>query len=160
MDRFDNNFNSTVTSTARILPATDQIFVLLEKQRANFPTIGNYVKSLQLSPGYLLLPQTVETMMTRLNADAQLVSECISFLETVDFCSLVVYGDYAAFTEQVIDILTANRHIPDSSSCGYLTSFDDFIWSDTEDLEIFLANNPAILSFYIYHMVGLMTYSD
>ncbi len=150
----------TMTPTAIRIPATTDMMVVLEKQQDNFPGLRELVRSLQLTSGFILLPQTLEQLTNRLSMDTDLVASCITYMEVVELTSLMVYGSVSEFTNQITGILTRNRHIQTSEKCLYLTKLDDFVWAEKEGLVQFLDNNPAILALYIFTLVNLYTFKD
>jgi len=156
----ESKFNYHGGIVQNTLKADDiNILILLDQQKENFPAMYNYIKSKNITPSTIFLPQILKQIDSEFSLHQELLFESLSYLDIVNTYSLVVYSDSFFFIENMKKIIVNNRTVINHNNCIAKDAIDDFIFNKKEEALEFIENNKTILSLYIFSVVFLIFYT-
>lgn len=140
---------------------TDSIIALLSTQKDNMPVLRDFIKSKDLKPATIFLPQTLKMLDAELSSGQDvLVHDCINFLDAIKIYSLAVYGDSEIYLDRIEYFIVENRTVENLRHTLSGEALDDFFFSKKEDAMSFLKNNKFIVAMYVYTLINFILYSE
>jgi len=148
-------------NNVKITPVlNDTMLALLETQRENFYSLAEFIKTRDLRPSRIFLPQTLKMIDAEFNAREDLISDCIDYLDVVKIYSITIYGDGESFLEEIKQNIINNRTVSDYNGVLSKEILDDFIFNSKEEAKHFLDNNKLLVALYLYSLVNLIFYTE
>lgn len=139
----------------------NDIIALLATQKDNHLFLREFVKTKDLRPANIFLPQTMKMIDAEMSSGKEeLVLDCINFLDAIKIYSLSVYGDSESYLNSVKAIVVSNRCVPNIGKTLAGESVGDYVFTKAEDAVSFLENNPYLLSIYVYALINFILYSE
>lgn len=161
--RFSNNppprYPSGTIESPQLL-SDSSILLLLQQQTENFPELSTFVKSKDIKPSVLFLPQTLKMIDSEFDYRTNLVYECLDYIDIVKFYSMTIYGDPESFLTNVKNLIVENRTVNNSSHVLSRNSLDDLTFKSKEEALEFLDNNKLLLSIYLFSLVSLIFFTQ
>lgn len=80
-------------------------------------------------------------------------SYILTYLDAVDFCSLVYFYDHTYLKSKFIDIIVKNRSIKNPTVVIVPNVLNELVFDSEQEALDFISNNPLLLGLYIYSFV-------
>lgn len=138
---------------------TDTIIVLISQEFDNFPNLFSFLKSNNVRPSSLLLPQTIKVISDTISYNDSILFESIDLLDTVRLFSLLQYNNADFFIDAIKGIIVSSRTVKDDSLTVGINQLDDFIYSSKEHLLDVIESNHVLLALYILSLVDFVSFS-
>jgi len=139
--------------------SNENMLVMLEVQKENFPNLNALIKTKFPHPGSFFLPQNIKAIDDEIFLKEEIVIECLTFIDVIKNYSIAIYGDSEAYIDQVIKSIVNTRTVFNIDKVLSKGIVSDFIFINKESLYEFLHNNKTILAMYVYSLVNFITYS-
>ena len=130
---------------------------LLYQQLDNFSYLNNFIKSKNIIPSVVFLPQTLKLISE--NNNINLVSDCLNFLDVIKFYSGLIYSEEEYYINLIKNIIISNRTVLQTDNVLNKDIIDDFLFSSKEDVNDFLENNKIFLAIYICSLLNFIFFS-
>jgi len=134
-----------------------QINQLLFQQLDNIPSLNDFIKSKNLIPSVIFLPQTLKLISEHNNIN--LIIDSLNFLDIIKFYSGLIYGDKEYYLNLIKNIIISNRTVLDIESILNRDIVDDFLFISSEDANDFLENNKILLAIYTCSLLNFVFFS-
>lgn len=134
-----------------------QINQLLFQQLDNIPSLNDFIKSKNLIPSAIFLPQTLKLISEHNNIN--LIIDSLNFLDIIKFYSGLIYGDKEYYLNLIKNIIISNRTVLDIESILNRDIVDDFLFISSEDANDFLENNKILLAIYTCSLLNFVFFS-
>lgn len=144
--------------TTEVTSDTNNIVAMIGDQLDQYPTLINLIKIRSIASSSVFLPQTLRVIDHELSQNTELIYECISFLDMVNLCSFLCYGDRSLFVTNMIESIVYSRTVNKVDTVLAKDNMDDFLFTTREDLEGFIDSNKPVLAIYIYSLLYLFLY--
>lgn len=139
---------------------SDDILTLLEQQRENFSQLHSLVKSKDIKPAVVFLPQTLKLLDQELTSKSDLILDCLNYLDVVKIYSISVYGDPDTYLNSIMKVIVKNRSVINLNYSIAKDAVDDFIFAKSEEAHEFLENNKLLLAIYLYSLIEFIFYTS
>jgi len=140
--------------------STDNILALLEQQKDNFHALAEFVKSKDIKPSRIFLPQTLKVLDAEFSVREDLILDCIDYLDVIKIYSISVYGDSESYLEEIKRTIVENRTANSNATILAQDALDDFMFTSKEEATTFLNNNKLLIALYLYSLVNLIFYTE
>lgn len=160
--RFSNNLPPKYTPSTisqQPLLSDSSILLLLQQQAENFSELSAFVRTKDIKPSILFLPQTLKLIDNEFDFRSNLVYECLDYIDIVKFYSMTIYGDPESFLNNVKKLIVENRTVNNSNHVLSRNTLDDLTFKSKEEALEFLDNNKLLLSIYLFSLVSLIFFS-
>jgi len=139
---------------------TSSIIVLIAQELSNFPNIMSFVKTNNVRPSSVFLPQTIKTISDTISYNDSIIFEAIDLLDTVRLFSVLLYSNEDFFIDSIKSIISSSRTVKDTSLTIGINQLDDFIYTSKEHLLDVLDSNHTLLAIYIFSLVFFVSFSE